>query len=264
VAKANLAARARLAAKAAKDTILRKGILDGLTLPGKLADCLPSTKVEDAELFLVEGDSAGGSAKSARDRKTQAILPLRGKILNAEKHRIDKILANREMTSLVVAMGTAIAEEFDISKLRYGKIVIMTDADVDGAHIRTLILTLFFRYFPQIIDEGHLFIAEPPLYKVSKGKTHEYAYSEEEREKLVKSMGGSGNTSIQRYKGLGEMNPDQLWDTTMDPATRTMRRVAVEDAKEADKMFEILMGDEVAPRKHFIQLHADTVKNLDV
>ena len=264
VAKANLAAQARLAAKAAKDTVLRKGILEGLTLPGKLADCLPSTKVEDAELFLVEGDSAGGSAKSARDRRTQAILPLRGKILNAEKHRIDKILANKEMISLVVAMGTAISEEFDPSKLRYGKIIIMTDADVDGAHIRTLILTLFFRYFPQLIEEGHLYIAEPPLYKITKGKVSEYAYSDDERDKKVKTMEGTGNASIQRYKGLGEMNPDQLWETTMDPAQRSMRIVTIEDAKEADRMFDILMGSEVDARKHFIQVHADLVKNLDI
>ncbi len=264
VAKASLAAQARLAAKAAKDTVLRKGILDGLTLPGKLADCLPSTPVEDAELFLVEGDSAGGSAKSARDRRTQAILPLRGKILNAEKHRIDKILSNKEMTSLVVALGTAIADEFDISKLRYNKIIIMTDADVDGAHIRTLLLTLFFRYFPQVINEGHLYIAEPPLFRVSKGKASAYAYTEAERDKVIAGMKGAGNVSIQRYKGLGEMNPDQLWETTMDPEKRNMKIVNVEDAKEADKTFDILMGGEVAPRKHFIQVHADSVKNLDV
>ena len=264
VAKASLAAQARLAAKAAKDTVLRKGILDGLTLPGKLADCLPSTPVEEAELFLVEGDSAGGSAKSARDRRTQAILPLRGKVLNAEKHRIDKILANKEMISLVVALGTAISDEFDISKLRYHKVIIMTDADVDGAHIRTLLLTLFFRYFPQLIDGGYLYIAEPPLYRVSKGKAFEYAFTEEERDKLVTGMQGTGNVSIQRYKGLGEMNADQLRDTTMDPAKRTMKLVTVDDAKEADRIFDILMGGEVAPRKHFIQVHADSVKNLDV
>ncbi|MBU2101708.1 DNA topoisomerase (ATP-hydrolyzing) subunit B [Patescibacteria group bacterium] len=264
VGKANLAARARMAAKAAKDTVLRKGILDGLTLPGKLADCLPSTPVEDAEIFIVEGDSAGGSAKSGRDRKFQAILPLRGKVLNAEKHRIDKILANKEITALVVALGTAIAEEFDLSKLRYHKVIIMTDADVDGAHIMTLLLTLFFRYFPQIIDAGHLYVAEPPLYQVRKGKAFEYAYSEEEREKITKSMGGAESVSVQRYKGLGEMNPIQLWDTTMNPETRTMRKINIEDAKEADRMFDILMGDEVAPRKHFIQVHADSVRNLDV
>ncbi|MCR4261248.1 MAG: DNA topoisomerase (ATP-hydrolyzing) subunit B [Candidatus Colwellbacteria bacterium] len=264
VAKASLAAQARLAAKAAKDTVLRKGILDGLTLPGKLADCLPSTPVEEAELFLVEGDSAGGSAKSARDRRTQAILPLRGKVLNAEKHRIDKILANKEMISLVVALGTAISDEFDISKLRYHKVIIMTDADVDGAHIRTLLLTLFFRYFPKLIDGGYLYIAEPPLYRVSKGKAFEYAFTEGERDKIIEGMKGPGNVSIQRYKGLGEMNADQLRDTTMDPAKRTMKLVTVDDAKEADRIFDILMGGEVAPRKHFIQVHADSVKNLDV
>ncbi len=264
VAKASLAAQARLAAKAAKDTVLRKGILDGLTLPGKLADCLPSTPVEEAELFLVEGDSAGGSAKSARDRRTQAILPLRGKVLNAEKHRIDKILANKEMISLVVALGTAISDEFDISKLRYHKVIIMTDADVDGAHIRTLLLTLFFRYFPKLIDGGYLYIAEPPLYSVSKGKAFEYAFTEGERDKIIEGMKGPGNVSIQRYKGLGEMNADQLRDTTMDPAKRTMKLVTVDDAKEADRIFDILMGGEVAPRKHFIQVHADSVKNLDV
>ena len=264
IGKANLAARARLAAKAAKDTVLRKGILDGLTLPGKLADVLPSTKVEDAEIFLVEGDSAGGSAKSARDRRTQAILPLRGKILNAEKHRIDKILANKEMTSLVVAMGTAIAEEFDIEKLRYGKIIIMTDADVDGAHIRTLILTLFFRYFSKVIEEKHLYIAEPPLYKITKGRASEYAFTEDQKDKVIKGMKGAGNVSMQRYKGLGEMNPDQLWETTMDPEKRSLRLVTIDDAKEADRMFDILMGGEVGPRRHFIQVHADSVQNLDV
>ncbi|MDP3953601.1 MAG: DNA topoisomerase (ATP-hydrolyzing) subunit B [bacterium] len=264
VAKASLAAQARLAAKAAKDTVLRKGILDGLTLPGKLADCLPSTPVEEAELFLVEGDSAGGSSKSARDRRTQAILPLRGKVLNAEKHRIDKILANKEMISLVMALGTAIADEFDIKKLRYGKVVINTDADVDGAHIRTLLLTLFFRYFPGIIENGHLHIAQPPLYRISKGKSFEYAFDEAAKDKIIAKMGGPTGTSIQRYKGLGEMNPDQLWETTMDPARRNMKVVTVGDAKEADRIFDILMGGEVAPRKHFIQVHADSVKNLDV
>ncbi len=265
VGKAALAARARLAAKAAKDTVLRKGILEGLTLPGKLADCLPSTGVEDAEIFLVEGDSAGGSAKSARDRRTQAILPMRGKMLNAEKHRIDKILANKEMISLVVALGTAIAEEFDLTKLRYHKVIIMTDADVDGAHIRTLLLTLFFRHFPKLIEERHLFIAEPPLYRIQKGKAAEYAYTDHQREKIIDQMKPlSGLVSIQRYKGLGEMNPDQLWETTMDPAKRSLRVVTIDDTKEADRMFDILMGSEVDARKHFIQVHADLVKNLDV
>ncbi len=264
IEKTLLAARARLAAKAAKETVLRKGALEGLTLPGKLADCQSGTKPDEAELFIVEGDSAGGSAKQARDRRTQAILPLRGKILNAEKSRIDKILANKEVVSLVIALGTAIADEFDLSKIRYHKIIIMTDADIDGAHIRTLLLTLFFRYFPQIIEGGYLYIAEPPLYQVKKGKEIKYAYSDAERDGISKEMRGGGNVNIQRYKGLGEMNPGQLWETTMDPDKRTMRVVTVDNAKEADKMFDVLMGNEVGPRKRFIQVHATSVKNLDV
>ena len=259
-----LSARARLAAKAAKDTVLRKGALSGLTLPGKLADCQSGTKPEDAELFIVEGNSAGGSAKQARDRRYQAILPLRGKVLNSEKARVDKILANKEIVSLVVALGTAIADEFDLSKLRYHKIVIMTDADIDGAHIRTLLLTLFFRYFPQVIDGGFLYIAQPPLYQVKKGKEVAYAYSDAEKNSIVKGMKGTGVANIQRYKGLGEMNGEQLWETTLDPAVRNLQQVAIDDAKEADKMFDILMGGEVAPRKRFIQVHAASVKNLDV
>ena len=259
-----LSARARLAAKAAKDTVLRKGALSGLTLPGKLADCQSGTKPEDAELFIVEGNSAGGSAKQARDRRYQAILPLRGKVLNSEKARVDKILANKEIVSLVVALGTAIADEFDLSKLRYHKIVIMTDADIDGAHIRTLLLTLFFRYFPQVIDGGFLYIAQPPLYQVKKGKEVAYAYSDAEKDSIVKGMKGTGVANIQRYKGLGEMNGEQLWETTLDPAVRSLQQVAIDDAKEADKMFDILMGGEVAPRKRFIQVHAASVKNLDV
>ncbi len=264
IEKTMLAARARLAAKAAKETVLRKGALDGLMLPGKLADCQSGTKPEDAELFIVEGNSAGGSAKQARDRRTQAILPLRGKVLNAEKARIDKILANKEILSLVVALGTAIAEEFDVSKIRYHKVVIMTDADIDGAHIRTLLLTLFFRYFPKIIEDGYLYIAEPPLYQIKKGKAMKYAYSDAEKDKVVKSMKGAGNVGIQRYKGLGEMNADQLWDTTLDPEKRTLKKVTINDVREADRMFDILMGGEVAPRKRFIQVHAASVKNLDV
>lgn len=264
IEKTLLASRARLAAKAAKETVLRKGALEGLTLPGKLADCQSKTPAEDAELFIVEGDSAGGSAKQARDRRTQAILPLRGKVLNAEKARIDKILANKEIVSLVVALGTSISDDFNIEKLRYHKVVIMTDADIDGAHIRTLLLTLFFRYFPQIIEGGFLYIAEPPLYQVRRGKSMEYAYSEEEKDRILKTITGAGNPTIQRYKGLGEMNADQLWETTLNPEHRSMKQVTIDDAKEADRLFDILMGDEVAPRKHFIQVHASAVKNLDV
>jgi len=261
IEKCLLAAKARKAAKAAKETILRKGALEGLTLPGKLADC-QTRKAEEAELFIVEGDSAGGSAKQGRDRRFQAILPLRGKILNVEKAQVHKMLANNEVKSLIVALGTAIADEFDISKLRYGKVVIMTDADVDGSHIRILLLTLFYRHFPKLIEEGHIYIAESPLYKIQQGKAAKYAFSDAERDEVLKGMGG--NPSIQRYKGLGEMNPDQLWETTMDPNARTMRRVAIEDGKEADKMFDILMGSEVEPRKRFIQVHASSVKNLDI
>ncbi|HEY4496962.1 MAG TPA: DNA topoisomerase (ATP-hydrolyzing) subunit B [Candidatus Paceibacterota bacterium] len=262
VEKTLLAAKARQAAKAAKETVLRKGVLEGLTLPGKLADC-QSRKAEESELFIVEGDSAGGSAKQARDRKTQAILPLRGKILNVEKSRIDKMLLNKEIRSLVIALGTAISEQFDISKIRYHKIVLMTDADVDGAHIRTLLLTLFYRYFVPVIESGYLYIAQPPLYKIQSGKKFEYAYSDGEKEKIVKSF-DKENVNIQRYKGLGEMNPDQLWETTMDPAVRSLKVVAIEDAKEADRLFDVLMGTEVGPRKHFIQVHASSVKNLDI
>ena len=260
-----LASKARKAAKAARETVLRKGILEGLALPGKLADCSSSDPAE-SEIFIVEGDSAGGSAKQGRDRKFQAILPLRGKILNVEKARIDKILAFKEIRALVIALGTAIAEEFDISKLRYHRVIIMTDADVDGAHIRTLLLTLFFRYFPELINQGHIYIAEPPLYKISSGKRAEYAYAEEDKEEILGAFKKDKilNPNIQRYKGLGEMNPEQLWETTMDPESRSMKQVAVEDAEKADKIFDILMGDEVAPRKRFIQLHAKTVKNLDI
>jgi DNA gyrase subunit B len=257
-----LAAKARKAAKAAKETVLRKGALEGLTLPGKLADC-SSRSAEESELFIVEGDSAGGSAKQGRDRRFQAILPLRGKIMNVEKSRIDKMLVNKEIRSLVIALGTAISENFDIEKLRYHKVVVMTDADVDGAHIRTLLLTLFYRYFPKIVDEGHLYIAQPPLFHVQKGKEAHYAYSDAERDKLVKQMGGEG-VNVQRYKGLGEMNPSQLWETTMDPEKRILKKIEVEDAVEADKLFDILMGELVEPRKNFIQAHALTVKNLDI
>ena len=237
--------------------------MDGLTLPGKLADC-QSRKAEESELFIVEGDSAGGSAKMARDRKFQAILPLRGKILNVERARLDKMLSSKEIKALIIALGAAIAEELDISKLRYHKIVIMTDADVDGAHIRTLLLTLFYRYYLPIIEHGYLYIAQPPLYRIQKGKDVRYAYSDPEKEKVLKEFSGAQGVNIQRYKGLGEMNASQLWETTMDPAVRVLRQVHIEDAAESSKTFEILMGDEVAPRKLFIQTHARAVQNLDV
>lgn len=253
-----LAAKARKAAKAAKETVLRKGVLEGLTLPGKLADC-SSRNPEESEIFIVEGDSAGGSAKQGRDRRTQAILPLKGKILNVEKANVDKMLINKEIKALVVALGTAIAESFNIENLRYHKIVLMTDADVDGSHIRTLLLTLFYRYFPKLIDNGHLYIAQPPLYRVQKGKEVNYLYKEAEKEKLPKE-----GLNVQRYKGLGEMNPDQLWETTMNPANRILKKVVVEDAEEADRLFDILLGEEVEPRKQFIQSRAQFVKNLDV
>ena len=256
-----LALEARKAAKAAKDTVLRKGILDGLTLPGKLADC-QSRKAEETEIFIVEGDSAGGSAKMARDRKFQAILPLRGKILNVERARLDKMLSSKEIKALIIALGAAIAEELDISKLRYHKIIIMTDADVDGAHIRTLLLTLFYRYYLPLIEHGYLYIAQPPLNRIQKGKDVRYAYSDSEKDKVLKEI--KEGASIQRYKGLGEMNASQLWETTMDPAVRVLRQVHIGDASESSKTFETLMGDEVAPRKLFIQTHARAVQNLDV
>lgn len=261
IGKCLLAARARLAARAARDTVIRKGALEGMTLPGKLADC-SSKSPELSELFIVEGDSAGGSAKQGRDREIQAILPLRGKILNVEQARLDRILGNNEVRNLVIALGVGIGETFNMEKLRYHKIVIMTDADVDGAHIRTLILTLFYRYFKQLIEDGYIYIAQPPLYKVSKGKKAAYAYSDEERDKVTKEMGG--DVKIQRYKGLGEMNPEQLWETTMDPEKRSMLRVSIEDAERADEIFDTLMGSEVLPRKKFIQAYAKKVKNLDV
>lgn len=255
-----LALKARKAAKAAKDTILRKGALDGLALPGKLADCQSKNPAE-SELYIVEGESAGGSAKQARDRRFQAILPLKGKILNVEKARLDKMLSSQEVKVLVIALGAAIAESFDISKLRYHRIIIMTDADVDGAHIRTLLLTLFYRYYLPLIQQGYIYIAQPPLYKIQKGKDIKYAYNEEEKNKLSKGVEGA---NISRYKGLGEMNPEQLWETTMDPARRVFMQVTIDDAKKADKIFDVLMGNDVAPRKLFIQTHAKAVKNLDI
>ncbi len=263
IEKVLLAAKARRAAKAAKDTILRKGVLDGLALPGKLSDC-QSKKAEESELFIVEGDSAGGSAKQGRDRRTQAILPLRGKILNVEKARVDKMLANKEIRSLIIALGTAIAEEFDLSSLRYHKTIIMTDADVDGAHIRTLLLSLFYRHFKPVIDGGYIYIATPPLYKVQGGKVFKYAYTDEERDAAVKEFKAGQTVNIQRYKGLGEMNPDQLWETTMNPETRILKQVTIADAVEADKLIDILMGSEVMPRKHFITARGHLVSNLDI
>ncbi|MFZ6015805.1 MAG: DNA topoisomerase (ATP-hydrolyzing) subunit B [Patescibacteria group bacterium] len=295
IGKCVLAQRARAAARAARDTIIRKGALEGLTLPGKLADC-SSKDPSESELFIVEGDSAGGSAKQGRDRDHQAILPLRGKILNVERARLDKMLANNEIKNLVIALGTGIGENLDMEKLRYHRIVVMTDADVDGSHIRTLLLTLFYRYFPELIAKGHIFVAQPPLYRIAKGKTVMYAYTEDEKEKVIAELqklkeeknkakvkakeedeveigaetvtetaengeAEEGATkiagiSIQRYKGLGEMNPEQLWETTMNPETRVMKIVTIDDATEADETFNILMGSDVAPRKKFIQTHA--------
>ena len=254
-----LALKARKAAKAAKDSVLRKGALEGMTLPGKLADC-QTKSAEEGELFIVEGDSAGGSSKQGRDRRTQAILPLRGKILNVERARIDRMLASVEIRALVIAMGTAIGDVFDISKLRYHKIIIATDADVDGAHIRTLLLTLLYRHFRPIIEGGFVYIAQPPLYKITKGKAIAYAYSDKEKEIALKEL---SEGSVQRYKGLGEMNPSELWETTMDPSRRVLKRVHIEDAEAADRIFDILMGSDVASRKSFIQSNAK-LANLDV
>ena len=305
IGKCVLAQRARAAARAARDTVLRKGVLDGLTLPGKLADCSSRDPVQ-SELFIVEGDSAGGSAKQGRNRDFQAILPLRGKILNVERARLDKMLGNEQIKNLVIALGSNIGEMFDVAKLRYHRVIIMTDADVDGAHIRTLLLTLFYRYFPHLITAGHIYIAQPPLFRLAKGKQVKYAFSDEERDRLMEEFakvkdekakgktkkeeaveGASaesdasaegvegeespdgvtrapGGVNIQRYKGLGEMNADQLWETTMDPTTRMMKRVTVEDAAKADEVFDVLMGSEVAPRKKFIQTNAKNVKNLEI
>jgi|SRR3989339_664624 len=305
ISKCILAARARVAAKAARETVLRKGALDGFALPGKLADC--STKdPKISELYIVEGDSAGGSAKQGRDREFQAILPLRGKILNVERARLDKMLANNEIKSLIIALGTNIGEQFNIEDLRYDKIVIMTDADVDGSHIRTLLLTLFYRHFPDLIKQGHVFVAQPPLYRAQLGSDVRWIYVEEELEgvqadmiKIYKERNkgkklkiqpvtvldvedktgeedansvtdgpteeqGEVKINIQRYKGLGEMNPDQLWNTTMDPAQRKMKKITANDAEKADEIFDILMGNDVAPRKKFIQTHAKSVQNLDI
>lgn len=303
IGKCLLAAKARAAAKSARETVLRKGALDGFTLPGKLADC-SSKDTENSELYIVEGDSAGGSAKQGRNRDYQAILPLRGKILNVERARIDKMLANNELKSMIIALGTNIGEQFDIDSLRYGKIIIMTDADVDGAHIKTLLLTLFYRYFPDLIKEGHVYVAKPPLFSIGKGKDVQWAFTDQEKdaiiEKLLKEKENAKEKkaaqeaetaeeeteepvlaegeeapeeiktksgikiNVQRYKGLGEMNPDQLWNTTMNPETRVMKKINIEDAAKADEIFDILMGGEVENRKRFIQAHAKSVKNLDV
>ena len=265
IEKCVLSQKARKAAKAAKETVLRKGILEGLALPGKLADC-SSRNPEESELFIVEGESAGGSCKGARDRKFQAVLPLRGKILNVERARLDKILSSKEIKSLIIALGTAVAEDFNLDKLRYHKIIIMADADSDGNHIRTLILTLFYRYFKPIIEGGYLYIAQPPLYKIQAGKRIEYAYNEGDKDEVIDSFKKerSSEINIQRYKGLGEMNPIELWETTISPANRVLLQVNIENAREADKIFDILMGDEVLPRKKFIQTHAKKVKNLDI
>ena len=296
--KVELAARARLAARAARDTVLRKGALEGMTLPGKLADCT-SRDPRASELYIVEGNSAGGTAKGARNRHFQAILPLRGKILNVERARLDRMLSSNEIKALIIALGTGIGDSFDISKARYHRIVIMTDADVDGAHIRTLVLTFFYRHMPQILERGYLYIAQPPLYKLASGREVRYAYSDREREEAIRELqrlktkkqeaktpkqsesaqageaelpedeatpqtDSKTGVSIQRYKGLGEMNAEQLWDTTMDPKNRILQQVAVSDAEEADEVFTMLMGDEVEPRKRFIQTHAKSVRNLDI
>lgn len=257
-----LAAKARLAARAAKDAVLRKGALDGMTLPGKLTDCQEKDPAV-SELYLVEGDSAGGSAKQGRDRRFQAILPLRGKILNTERARLDKVLEFEEIKTLIIALGTGIGETVNIEKTRYHRIVIMTDADVDGEHIMTLLLTFFFRYLPQIIERGYLYIAMPPLYKITMGKEFYYAYNDEEKDNVIKLKADGKKINLQRYKGLGEMNPDQLWETTMNPETRIMKRVTIDDATEADRVFSMLMGNEVPPRKRFIQTHAKSA-TLDI
>jgi len=256
--------RARIAAKKARELVLRKSALESSALPGKLADC-SNRDPELSELYIVEGDSAGGSAKQGRDRRFQAILPLRGKILNTERARLDKILNNNEIKSLVTALGTGVGDDFKVDGLRYGRVIIMTDADVDGAHIRTLLLTFFFRYMSALVEEGHLFIAQPPLYQIKNKKDVAYVYTEDEKQKYLKGLNGNVDTvKLQRYKGLGEMNPEQLWETTLDPENRTLLQVSIEDAAAADKTFDMLMGSVVAPRRKFIQTHAKQVQNLDI
>ena len=265
IEKCILSSRARKAARAARETVLRKGVLEGLALPGKLADCT-SKKPEESELYIVEGESAGGSSRQARDRHFQAILPLRGKILNVERARLDRILSSKEIRALIIALGTAIGEDFNLEKTRYHRIILMADADSDGNHIRTLLLTFFYRHFKPIIEKGYLYIAQPPLYKIQAGKKVEYVYTEDEKEKILASFKKEkiANPSIQRYKGLGEMNPEELWSTTMNPENRILLKVTIEDAKEADRIFDTLMGEEVPPRKKFIQTYAKKVKNLDI
>ena len=264
IEKALSASRAREAAKKARELTRRKSVLESTSLPGKLADC-SSKNPEECEIYIVEGDSAGGSAKQGRDRKFQAILPLRGKIMNIEKQRLDKILNSEQIKAMITAFGGGIGKDFDVSKIRYHKMIIMTDADVDGAHIRTLLLTFFYRYMKELVEEGHVFIAQPPLYRVKKGKSEHYTYSDKELENLLNELGGKdNNTDIQRYKGLGEMNAEQLWDTTMNPEKRTLLQVTVEDAMAADEIFTILMGDKVEPRREFIHDNAKKVINLDI
>jgi len=264
VQKCLTSSRARDAARKARDLVIRKSALESLTLPGKLADCSEKDSSK-TELYIVEGDSAGGSAKQGRDRHFQAILPLRGKILNTERARLDKILGNNEVKALISALGMGIGDNLDMEGLRYGRIIIMTDADVDGSHIRTLLLTFFFRYMPRLIEDGHLYIAQPPLYRLEHKKQARYLYSDAEKDSALKELGKDGEkSSLQRYKGLGEMNPQQLWDTTMNPENRTLLLVMVEDAAEADRTFDMLMGDAVDPRKKFIQTHAKKVRNLDI
>ena len=262
ITKAISSQRARHAARKARELTRKKTIFDNTTLPGKLSDC-QSSDINITEIYLVEGDSAGGSAKTGRDRVFQAILPLKGKIMNVEKARLDRILNSDEIKNMITAFGTGIGEEFDLSKLRYGKIIIMTDADVDGAHIRTLLLTFFYRYMPELVHNGHIYIAQPPLYKVAKGRAEHYVYSDDELNTLLDELGRTGY-SIQRYKGLGEMNPDQLWDTTMDPEHRVLLRVTVEDVVAADEIFTTLMGEKVEPRREFIQENSRLVDNLDI
>lgn len=269
--KVSLAARARMAARAARDTVIRKGALEGMSLPGKLADC-SSRNPEESEIYVVEGDSAGGSAKQGRNRRFQAIIPLSGKPINSEKHRLDKVIANEKLKDLIIALGCGIGDSFDETRLKYHRIIIMSDADVDGSHITTLILTMLFRHMRPLIEHGYVYIAQPPLYKIQKGKEKHYVHTDAEKDELLleltgkKKMDDEGlkGVSVQRYKGLGEMNPEQLWETTMDPENRMMKRIKIEDAQDADRVFRVLMGDEVAPRKHFISTHAKTASNIDI